>query len=151
MRKDELTLINFYCDNKNNILSQIEMNENKGIFNINAISDLKINIDKNSFDNMLISLNNLNFEINSFKGIDINNQFDNGKYIAQRNLYGMNLKNLDLNLSNDRIHENNFKINRKINTEMPRMNKSQNHKKTNSAKMRKKILKCKKNKYFNFK
>ena len=114
------------------------MNENKGIFNINAISDLKINIDKNSFDNMLISLNNLNFEINSFKGIDINNQFDNGKYIAQRNLYGMNLKNLDLNLSNDRIHENNFKINRKINTEMPRMNKSQNHKKTNSAKMRKK-------------
>ena len=138
MRKDELTLINFYCDNKNNILSQIEMNENKGIFNINAISDLKINIDKNSFDNMLISLNNLNFEINSFKGIDINNQFDNGKYIAQRNLYGMNLKNLDLNLSDDRIHENNFKINRKINTEMPRMNKSQNHKKTNSAKTRKK-------------
>ena len=132
MRKDELTLINYYCDNKNNILSQIEMNENKGIFNINAISDLKINIDKNSFDNMLISLNNLNFEINSFKGIDINNQFENGKYAAQRNLYGINL---DLN---DKIHENNFKLNKKMNTEVPRMNKSQNQKKINSAKRRKK-------------
>ena len=130
MRKDELTLINYYCDNKNNILSQIEMNENKGIFNINAISDLKINIDKNSFDNMLISLNNLNFEINSFKGIDINNQFENGKYTAQRNLYGINL--------DEKIHENNFKLNKKMNTEVPRMNKSQNQKKINSAKRRKK-------------
>ena len=130
MRKDELTLINYYCDNKNNILSQIEMNENKGIFNINAISDLKINIDKNSFDNMLISLNNLNFEINSFKGIDINNQFENGKYAAQRNLYGINL--------DEKIHENNFKLNKKMNTEVPRMNKSQNQKKINSAKRRKK-------------
>ena len=58
MRKDELTLINYYCDNKNNILSQIDTNENKSIFNINTISDtisdLKINIDQNSFDNMLI-------------------------------------------------------------------------------------------------
>ena len=92
MRKDELTLINYYCDNKNNILSQIENSDNNRCFNINAISDLKINVDKNSFNNMLTSLNNLDFEINSFRGIDIGNQFDNGKYSAQRNLYGMDYK-----------------------------------------------------------
>lgn len=137
MRKDELTLINYYCDNKNNIMSQVELNENKGIFNINAISDLKISIDKNSFDNMLISLNNLNFEINSFKGIDINNQFDNGKYVAQRNLYGANLKNLDLNFNNDNIHDNNYITNKKKNNEKQITNKSQNRKKINSAKTRK--------------
>jgi len=91
MRKDELTLINYYCDNKNNILSQIENSENNKCFNLNAISDLKINVDKNSFNNMLTSLNNLDFEINSMRGIDIANQFDNGKYAAQRNLYGMDI------------------------------------------------------------
>ena len=40
---------------------------------------------------MLTSLNNLDFEINSMRGIDIANQFDNGKYAAQRNLYGMDI------------------------------------------------------------
>ena len=127
MRKDELTLINYYCDNKNNFLSQIELNEKNFIFNINAISDLKITIDKNSFDNMLIALNDLNFEINSFKGIDIINQFDNGKFLAQRNLYGLDFKN-------------NLNGNNNINNNIPqKINKSKskdkiNQRKINSAK-----------------
>ena len=146
MRKDELTLINYYCDNKNNILSQIDSNEN--IFNINTISDLKINIDKSSFDNMLISLNNLNFEINSFKGIDISNQFDNGKYSAQRHLYGMDYKNrisnenpmnLNLNMYNDKLFDSKYNGNRNLKTELPRgINKSQEKKRTISAKKKKK-------------
>ena len=148
MRKDELTLINYYCDNKNNILSQIDSNENKNIFNINTISDLKINIDKSSFDNMLISLNNLNFEINSFKGIDISNQFDNGKYWAQRHLYGMDYKNrisnenpmnLNLNMYNDKLFDSKYNGNRNLKTELPRgINKSQEKKRTISAKKKKK-------------
>ncbi len=148
MRKDELTLINYYCDNKNNILSQIDSNENKNIFNINTISDLKINIDKSSFDNMLISLNNLNFEINSFKGIDISNQFDNGKYSAQRHLYGMDYKNrisnenpmnLNLNMYNDKLFDSKYNGNRNLKTELPRgINKSQEKKRTISAKKKKK-------------
>ena len=139
MRKDELNLINYYCDNKNNILSQIESNESKAIFNINTISDLKINIDKNSFDNMLISLNNLDFEINSFKGIDISNQFDNGKYAAQRNLYGMNYKNRisNENPMNLSMYNNKNKYNGKK-TEFPqRINRSQDKKRAISAKKRK--------------
>ena len=137
MRKDELTLINYYCDNKNNILSQIESNENKCLFNINAIGDLKINIDKTSFDNLLVSLNNLDFEINSFKGIDINHQFDNGKYAAQRNLYGINFNNKGSNdnplRSNLPIYNNDINdINNFGNDIQRRMNKSQDKKRTNN-------------------
>ena len=145
MRKDELNLINYYCENKNKISSKLEDNENDSLFNLNIVSNLKINIDKSSFDNMLISLNNLDFEINSFKGIDINNQFDNGKYIAQRNLYGLDFKNKknDLNLNiplyNSKFGEIKIKENRKINTEMPlKITKNKiNKKRTNSTKEKK--------------
>jgi hypothetical protein len=140
LRKDELNLINYYCDNNNKILSQIESNENNLVFNINTVSDIKINIDKSSFDNMLISLNNLDFEINSFKGIDICNQFDTGKYIAQRNLYGYDFRNkkneLDLNLPvyNTKFGEYKTNENRKINTEMPlKVTKKQVKKKRNNS------------------
>jgi hypothetical protein len=145
MRKDELNLINYYCDNKNKIISQIETNENNLVFNINTVSDIKINIDKSSFDNMLISLNNLDFEINNFKGIDISNQFDTGKYIAQRNLYGFDFKNkkneLDLNLPlyNSQFGEYKTNENRKIKTEMPlKITKNKvNKKRNNSTKTKK--------------
>ena len=145
LRKDELNLINYYCDNNNKILSQIESNENNLVFNINTVSDIKINIDKSSFDNMLISLNNLDFEINSFKGIDICNQFDTGKYIAQRNLYGYDFGNkkneLDLNLPvyNTKFGEYKTNENRKINTEMPLkvMKKQVKKKRNNSTKTKK--------------
>ena len=137
MRKDELTLINYYCDNKNNILSQIENKDNSKCFNINAISDLKINIDKNSFNNMLTSLNNLDFEINCFRGVDISNQFDNGKYAAQRNLYGLDL-NFGDNSMNLNLKSPMYSRNRYFNTEIPqRINISQdvnNLKRKNSAK-----------------
>ena len=145
LRKDELNLINYYCDNNNKILSQIESNENNLVFNINTVSDIKINIDKRSFDNMLISLNNLDFEINSFKGIDICNQFDTGKYIAQRNLYGYDFRNKknepDLNLPvyNTKFGEYKTNENRKINTEMPLkvMKKQVKKKRNNSTKTKK--------------
>ena len=144
MRKDELNLINYFCDNNKKILAQIENNENNNcLFNLNTISDLKINIDKSSFDNMLISLNNLDFDINSFKGIDIYNKFDSGKYVANRNLYGMNFDskndkkdfNLDLPIYNSRFG---IKIeDRKTNTEM-KLNKIEknkiNKKRNNSTK-----------------
>ena len=145
MRKDELNLINYYCDNRSNISSQIESNENNGLFNMNIISDLKINIDKSSFDNMLISLNNLDFEINSFKPIDISNYFDKGKYLAQRNLYGMDFNhknnelNIDLPSNNKKMDFFNINEDRKINTEMiNKVSKNKiNKKRTKSAKGKK--------------
>jgi hypothetical protein len=140
MRKDELNLINYYCDNNNKIISQIKDDENNCLFNLNTVSNLKINIDKSSFDNMLISLNNLDFEINSFKGIDINNHFDTGKYIAQRNLYGLDFENkknelnLNLPLYNSKFGDIKIKENRKINTEMPHeITKNKINKKGNNS------------------
>ena len=140
MRKDELNLINYYCDNNNKIISQIKDDENNCLFNLNTVSNLKINIDKSSFDNMLISLNNLDFEINSFKGIDINNHFDTGKYIAQRNLYGLDFENkknelnLNLPLYNSKFGDIKIKENRKINTEIPqKITKNKINKKRNNS------------------
>ena len=139
MRKDELHLINYYCDNKNKILYQINNeNENCNIFNINTVSNLKINIDKSSFDNMLMSLNNLDFEINSFKGINLNNSFDTGKFVAKRNLYGTNFKN-NINMKLKNINEdfkfNDNNIGKNYYTEMPKRNKSKNNNKGNKKKI----------------
>ncbi len=106
MRKDELTLINFYCENKNKILSQAEVNELNNLQDLTTLSNLKIKIDKNSFDTMISALNSFHFEVSKIKGIDITPKFDSPKYKAQRNLYGSN------NLSNNNnILNNNNSIN----------------------------------------
>ena len=95
MRKDELTLINFYTENKNKILAQSEINELNNINNINieGMASLRVDIDKSSFDAMISAINTLNFEINTFKGIDFGNQYNLGKFTANRNLYGNNFIN----------------------------------------------------------
>ena len=67
-------------------------------------------------------------------------KFDNGKYAAKRNLYGMNYKNRinNENLMNLSINKNKYNENRNIKTEFPqRINKSQNKKRAISAKRRK--------------
>ena len=93
MRKDELTLINFYTENKNKILAQADINEMNNInnININGMANLRVDIDKSSFDAMISAINTLNFEINTFRGIDIGNQYSLGKFTANRNLYGKNM------------------------------------------------------------
>lgn len=90
LRKDELTLINFYCENKHKILNQTELNELTSMPDVDAFSNTKIDIDKGSFDVMLNALNSLRFEINNIKGIDIDTKIDMQKYRTQRNLYGTN-------------------------------------------------------------
>ena len=105
MRKDELTLINFYTENKNKILEQADINEmnNLNNININSMANLRVDIDKSSFDAMISAINTLNFEINTFKGIDIGNQYSLGKFAANRNLYGKNIPE-----ENNNIYENNI-------------------------------------------
>jgi len=100
MRKDELTLINFYTENKNKILAQSEINELNNINNINieGMANLRVDIDKSSFDAMISAINTLNFEINTFKGIDFGNQYNLGKFTANRNLYGNNFINDNNNI-----------------------------------------------------
>ena len=115
MRKDELTLINFYTENKNKILEQSEMNELNNFNNINleALSNLRVDIDRSSFDGLISAINTLNFEINTFRGIDIGNQYNLGQFTANRNLYGKNQlfennNNLGLNEGNKIENEKNI-------------------------------------------
>ena len=115
MRKDELTLINFYTENKNKILSQTDFNEinNFNNLNIDALSNLRVDIDKSSFDAMISAINTLNFEVNTFRGIDIGNQYNLGFFTANRNLYGKNSlmeNNNNLGLNENNIAENDKKL-----------------------------------------
>ena len=115
MRKDELTLINFYTENKNKILSQTDFNEinNFNNLNIDALSNLRVDIDKSSFDAMISAINTLNFEVNTFRGIDIGNQYNLGFFTANRNLYGKNPlmeNNNNLGLNENNIAENDKKL-----------------------------------------
>ena len=95
MRKDELSLVNFYTENKNKILAQTEINELNNLNNINidGMPKLRVDVDKESFDAMISAINTLNFEVNTFKGINIGKEFNLGKFTANRNLYGNNLVN----------------------------------------------------------
>ena len=87
MKKKEINLINFYTENKNKILSQLDLNDiNK--LNIDIISNLKVDIDKSSFDAMLSAINSFNFKIEVRKGgdkniiqdLDINSNRNNSLY-----------------------------------------------------------------------
>jgi len=87
MKKKEINLINFYTENKNKILSQLDLNDiNK--LNIDIISNLKVDIDKSSFDSMLSAINSFNFKIEVRKGgdkniiqdLDINSNRNNSLY-----------------------------------------------------------------------
>ena len=120
MRKDEVSLINFYNENKNKILSQIDINEINNLNNINfeAIPNLNYEfIDKTSFDAMISAINSLNFEFNTLKGINFENQINFNTFSTRRNFYdnndinennnilGINEVNIDDNLDNIILNE----------------------------------------------
>lgn len=88
IRKDELSLINYYCENKNKILNTTQETEIKNIPDLTSISNLRVDIDKGSFDTMLNVLNALHFEITSMKGIEITPRVNKEKYSMRRNLFG---------------------------------------------------------------
>ena len=109
MRKNELSLINFYTENKNKILSQTEFNEINDIneLNLEGMSNLKIDIDKCSFDAMISAINTLNFEINTFRGFDVKNRHNLGKFTAKTNLYGNKSEQENFNnLKNENENKN---------------------------------------------
>ena len=109
MRKNELSLINFYTENKNKILSQTEFNEINDIneLNLEGMSNLKIDIDKCSFDAMISAINTLNFEINTFRGFYVKNRHNLGKFTAKRNLYGNKSEQENFNnLKNENENKN---------------------------------------------
>ena len=88
-----MSLINFYCENKNKILTNSQVTELSNIPDLNAIANLKVNIDQNGFDNIINALNSLNFGISLMKGIEINKTINPQEFSAGRNMYGVNTCN----------------------------------------------------------
>lgn len=88
MRKDELSLINYYCENRNKILNTTQETEINNLPDLGSISNLRVTIDKGAFDTMLNTLNALHFEITSMKGIEITPRVNKERYSMRRNLYG---------------------------------------------------------------
>ena len=101
MRKNELTLINFYCENNNKINNSMMLHELKCLPDLSNVSHMKINVNKQSFDGLLNALSAVCYEIGALKGIDVNAGVNVQKYVMQRNLYGsgMNSKG-GVNVSN---------------------------------------------------
>ncbi len=138
LKKDELNLINYYYDNKNDILLQIGMNEITSMSKINSISDLKINFDKNSFNNLLKAMNDLEFEINNFKKVDLNiNKINNKKLSPKNKVYGIKYKNrissdnpLNLNLTS---YDDNKIFKKKYNNYYSYKNNDEGPKKKNKS------------------
>ena len=110
IRKDEISLINFYNENKNKILSQIDINEINNLNNINfeAIPNLNDEIiDKTSFDAMISAINSLNFEFNTLKGINFENPINFNTFSTRRRFYDNN----DINENNNSLGINEVNIN----------------------------------------
>lgn len=90
LRKDEFSLINFYCENKNKILANADISEFKNLCNKTALTNFKVNVDKSKFDSMINAMNNLSFDVKLGHPNFINNQIYSQKYQTNRNLYGIN-------------------------------------------------------------
>ena len=114
MNKKHLNLINFYIENKKNIISQSDINEiNK--LNIDNMAIIKVNIDKTSFDNIISAINSLNFQINSYKGNDNQNILNKGNFNDNIDLNINNNINENNDLNNDNYNDNENDIIDKIN------------------------------------
>jgi hypothetical protein len=87
-RKDEVNLLNFYSENKNRILGNIE-SEIPEIPDFNSIYNMKVNVNQTSFEAMINNLNALHMEITSMKGFEVNKvQQNTQKFAIKRDMYG---------------------------------------------------------------
>ena len=100
MRKNELTLINFYCENNNKINNNMMLHELKCLPDLSNVSHMKINVNKQSFDGLLNALSAVCYEIGALKGIDVSAGVNVQKYVMQRNLYGSGMNKGGVIVSN---------------------------------------------------
>ena len=88
MRKDEMTLLNFYSENKNKIINTAEITDLPNIPDFNTIHNMKVTINPSTFDTLINAMNALHLEITSLKGFDINTVQANQRFVTRRNMYG---------------------------------------------------------------
>ena len=76
-KKDELSTINYFCENRNKILKQCDLNELNNLPDLDSFTNFKIEPNRFTLNNMLEGINNFNFDITNIKGIATNNKKKN--------------------------------------------------------------------------
>jgi hypothetical protein len=108
-KRNELNTINYFCENKNIILSQAELNELNNLTDLDTFTNIKIEPDRITLNKMLEGLNNFHFNINNINGINMNNNNQLENNINFQNIQNRNnlrLKNSNNNFNN--ANNNNF-------------------------------------------
>ena len=107
-KKDELNTINYFCENRNKILEQCELQKVNFIPNLDAFTNIKIEPNKSKFNDMMKGINNFNFNITNIKGLEMN--INQPKKIP-KNIQKMKVKqqyfdNINNNINNNYINQN---------------------------------------------
>ena len=108
-KRNELNTINYFCENKNIILSQAELNELNNLTDLDTFTNIKIEPDRITLNKMLEGLNSFHFNINNINGINMNNNNQLENNINFQNIQNRNnlrLKNSNNNFNN--ANNNNF-------------------------------------------
>ena len=96
-KKDELNTINYFCENKNKILQQCDLNEINALPDLDNFTNIKIEPNLFTFNNMLEGINNFNFEITNIKGIESNNKRKNSSKMPKNKAKRSNNNIIDNN------------------------------------------------------
>ena len=108
-KKDELNVINYFCENKNKILKQCELNEINNIKDLDSFTNFKIEPNRTTLNNMLEEINKFNFVVTNVKGFETNNYKNKKimKNIPKRRIkYSKNNIAYNNVMDNDMMNEN---------------------------------------------
>ena len=107
-KKDELNTINYFCENRNKILEQCELQKVNFIPNLDAFTNIKIEPNKSKFNDMMKGINNFNFNITNIKGLEmnINQPKEIPKNIQKRKVKQQYFDNTNNNINNNYINQN---------------------------------------------
>jgi hypothetical protein len=101
VRKDEVSLLNFYSENANKITQSTE-SQIPDIPSLDVIENLNVNINQDSVAAMINGLNGIHLEITSMKGVHISKIPKTQK--IRRDIYG-NINHI-INRTNEKVLEN---------------------------------------------
>jgi hypothetical protein len=102
VRKDEVSLLNFYAENNAKVNQHIET-EIPDIPPLEVIQNLSVNINQDSVAAMINSLNGIHLEITSMKGVNISKIPKTQK--IRRDIYG-NINHIINKTSNEKVLDN---------------------------------------------
>lgn len=128
IKKDELNTINYFCENKNKILSQAELNELNTLPDLDTFTNIKIEPDKLTLNKILEGMNNFHFNVNNTKGMDMNNRglVNNNNLSKMKSQSNFNNNNQFNTMNNINAMKNNMNNNMNANMTMNNNNMNRN-------------------------